>query len=159
VTQPTRAGRRLTRLPAALLGGVVALALAGAGSDAWSQGQIATTPGSTAPLASTHYYRSAELDARPGVKTHVEPEYPEAAARRGLSGTVVLRLYINENGAVDRVETLRARPAGVFERSAEQAFRAARFTPGMKDKHPVKAQMTIEVRFDTPPPARPAGWR
>ncbi|MGA7986432.1 MAG: energy transducer TonB, partial [Burkholderiales bacterium] len=112
-----------------------------------------------APLPSTHYYRSAELDVRPGIKTHVEPEYPEAAARRGLSGKVVLRLYINENGAVERVETLRARPAGVFERSAEQAFRAARFTPGMKGKHPVKTQMTIEVSFDTPPPVPPAGWR
>ena len=159
MTAPTRSGRRLARLPAALLSGVVALGLAGAGSDAWAQGQVATTPGRTAPLPSTHYYRSAELDVRPGVKTQVKPEYPEAAARRGLSGKVVLRLYINENGAVDRVETLRARPAGVFERSAEQAFRAARFTPGMKDKHPVKTEMTIEVSFDTPPPQRPAGWR
>ncbi|MFZ1910526.1 MAG: energy transducer TonB, partial [Burkholderiales bacterium] len=124
-----------------------------------AQGQVATSPADAAPPASAHYYRSAELDVRPGIKTRVEPAYPEAAARRGLSGTVVLRLYINENGAVDRVETLRARPAGVFERSAEQAFREARFTPGMKDKHPVKVQMTIEVSFDTPPPVPPAGWR
>ena len=148
MTQPTRAGSRSTRLPAALLTGVVALALGGVGSDAWPQGRVATTPGGAALQPSTHYYRSAELDVRPGIKTHVQPEYPEAAARRGLSGKVVLRLYINEDGAVERVETLRARPAGVFERSAEQAFRAARFTPGMKGKHPVKTQMTIEVSFE-----------
>lgn len=105
------------------------------------------------------YYPTRELDVRPGIKTRVQPEYPEAATRRGLSGKVVLRLYINENGIVDRVETLRARPQGVFERSAERAFSAARFSPGIKNKHPVKTQMTIEVSFDSPTPAPGAGWR
>ncbi|MGA8006570.1 MAG: energy transducer TonB [Burkholderiales bacterium] len=142
-----RAGRRIASLLAALLACGVTFASG------------ATPSRDAAPPPADGYYRSSELDVRPGIKTHVEPEYPEAAARRGLSGKVVLRLFINENGAVDRVETLRARPAGVFERSAERAFRSARFTPGMKDKHPVKTQMTIEVSFDTPPPERPAGWR
>lgn len=96
---------------------------------------------------------------RPGIKTRVAPEYPDAAARRGLSGKVVLRLYINEKGIVDRVETLSAQPKGMFERSAERAFHAARFSPGMKNKHPVSTQMTIEVSFDGPAPAPGAGWR
>ncbi len=158
MTGPARAGRRLTRLPAALPACVLALAFAGAGSEARTA-QAAATAESAAPQSSTHYYRSAELDVRPGIKTHVEPAYPEAAARRHLSGKVVIRLYINETGTVDPVETLRADPAGVFDRSAEQAFRAARFSPGMKNKRPVKTQMTIEVSFDSPPPALPAGWR
>ncbi len=111
--------------------------------------------------ARANYYPTRELDVRPGIKTRVHPEYPETAARRGLSGKVVLRLYINEKGIVDRVETLRAQPPGMFEHSAERAFSAARFSPGMKNKHPVKTQMTIEVSFDspTPAPAPGAGWR
>ena len=96
---------------------------------------------------------------RPGIKTRVHPEYPEAAARRGVAGKVVIRLYINEKGIVDRVETLRGQPPGMFERSAERAFRAARFSPGMKNKRPAKTQMTIEVSFDSPPPISGAGWR
>ena len=109
--------------------------------------------------APTRYYPARELDVRPGIRTHVEPEYPEAAARRSLSGKVVIRLYIDEKGAVERVKTLRAEPPGYFERSAESAFRAARFTPAMKNGRPVKAQMTIEVHFDSPPPPAPAGER
>jgi TonB family protein len=105
------------------------------------------------------YYPTSELDVHPGITMNVQPKYPEAAARRGLSGKVVMRLYINEKGSVDRVETLRAQPAGVFEKSAERAFRAARFTPGMKDKRAVKTQMTIEVSFDSPPPAPTGGPR
>jgi TonB family protein len=109
--------------------------------------------------ASPRYYPTRELDVRPGIKTRIEPEYPDAAARRSLSGKVVIRLYIDEKGKVERVETLRADPAGYFERSAEGAFRAARFTPAMKGGRPVKAQMTIEVHFDSPPPPAPAAGR
>ena len=158
MTGPARTGRRFARLPAALPACVLAIAIAGTGFDAWSD-PVTAASGRVTLRASTHYYRSVELDVRPGIKTHVEPEYPAVAARRGLSGKVVLRLYINDKGTVDRGETLSAQPAGGFERSAEQAFRTARFTPGMKDKHPVKTQLTIEVSFDSPPPALPAGWR
>lgn len=122
-------------------------------------GAIVCTIALQAAAAQPVYYPARELDVRPGIKTRVDPEYPEAAARRGLSGKVVIRLYINERGGVDRVETLRAEPAGVFERSAEKAFRAARFSPAMKNKRPVGARMTIEVRFDSPKAAPGGGWR
>ena len=97
---------------------------------------------------------------RPGITRNIEPQYPEAAARRSLSGKVVIRLFIDEKGSVERVETLRADPPGVFERSAERAFGAAHFTPGMKAGRAVKTKMTIEVRYDSPPPpALPGGAR
>ena len=96
------------------------------------------------------YYHTRELDVRPGILTRVEPAYPEAALRRGLSGKVVIRLYINEQGGVDRVETVRANPAGFFEQSAARAFRTARFTPGRKGKQAVRTQMVIEVSFEAP---------
>jgi len=134
----------LPRLAAAI---VVSIALHAAAAEP------AAAPGRTT------YYPMRELDVRPGIKTRVRPDYTEAAARRGLSGKVVLRLYISEKGLVDRVETLRAQPPGMFERSAERAFREARFSPGMKNKHPVRTQMTIEVSFDSPKPAPGAGWR
>ncbi|HYA39180.1 MAG TPA: energy transducer TonB [Candidatus Methylomirabilis sp.] len=100
--------------------------------------------------STTYYYRTRDLDVRPGILTRVEPAYPDTALARGLSGKVVLRLYIDEKGAVERVETLSAQPAGYFEASAEQAFRAARFTPGRKGKQAVKTQMVIEVSFEAP---------
>ncbi|HXF65587.1 MAG TPA: energy transducer TonB [Burkholderiales bacterium] len=101
-------------------------------------------------LPQPHYYLTRELDVRPGIMTRVEPEYPEAAARRFLSGKVVLRLYIEETGAVERVEILAAEPPGYFEESVRRAFGAARFTPGMKDGRAVRVQMTLEVSFESP---------
>lgn len=83
--------------------------------------------------------------------TRVEPEYPESAARRFLAGKVVIRLFIDESGKVERVVTLSADPPGHFERPAEEAFRAARFSPGMKDGRAVKVQITLEVNFEHPP--------
>jgi protein TonB len=105
-----------------------------------------------AALPTPYYYRTRELDVRPGITVHVEPEYPQRAALRSLSGTVVARLYIDESGRTDKVEIVRAEPSGVFEEAVEHAFRAARFTPAMKDGRPVRAQMLIEVKFDSPPP-------
>ena len=103
-------------------------------------------------LPEPRYYRSRELDAPPGIMVRVEPEYPEAAARRMLSGKLRIRLLIGESGAVERVEILEADPPGYFEASVERAFGAARFSPGTKGGRAVKAQIMLEVAFDSPPP-------
>ncbi len=103
-----------------------------------------------APLRAADYLPTNKLDVRPGIKTRVEPEYPERAARRFLSGTVRIRLFISERGTVDRVMVVKADPAGFFEESAERAFRAARFSPGMKGGRAVKVQMLLEVTYESP---------
>jgi TonB family protein len=118
---------------------------------AGAAGPASTEPPPVLPRP-TPYYATRELDVRPGIMTRVEPEYPEAAARRFLSGSVRLQLYIEADGRVSRVEILRADPPGYFEESTMRAFGAARFSPGMKDGKPVAAQMTLEVSFDAPPP-------
>ena len=133
---PAKRGHLLPRLAGAL-GAALALHVLAASSEA--------------PPSASRYYLTRELDVRPGILNRVEPPYPEAALRRGLSGTVRVRLFINETGAVDRVETVRAEPPGYFEQSAERAFRAARFTPGKKGTRAVKSQMLIEVSFEAPP--------
>lgn len=86
--------------------------------------------------------------------TRVEPQYPESALRRFLAGKVVIRLFIDESGHVERVVTLRADPPGYFETSVEKAFRVARFSPGIKGGRPVKVQVTLEVDFEHPPVPR-----
>jgi protein TonB len=102
-------------------------------------------------LPGPYYYSLAELDVRPWIKVHVEPQYPAAAALPGLHGVVVLRLYINEDGLVDRISTISATPEHSFEQAAERAFSAARYSPGMKNGRPVKVQLLVEVEFDAGP--------
>ena len=100
-----------------------------------------------ASAASARYYRTSELDVVPGIMTRVVPEYPQLARS---SGKVVIRLFIDERGTVERVAVLRSEPKGYFDASAQRAFLAARFTPGMKSGRPVRTQMTLQVDYHYP---------
>lgn len=158
---PHTAGGGLLRAAAA--GGVLAagaamlLAAPGAGFEARaatgarSQAPATRDASATPAVADSRHYPSNELDVRPGIKVRVNPDYPERAARENVSGKAVVRLYIDVNGAVERVEVERAAPAGYgFEDAAASAFRSARFSPAMKDGKRVRAEMRIEVSFDAP---------
>ena len=103
-----------------------------------------------AVLPQAHYFPTNELDTRPGIMVHIQPEYPPGALAEGVTGNAVIRIYINETGEVDDVVALSGKPPGVFEESAVRAFRLARFSPGAKGGIPVKAYATLEVLFDLP---------
>lgn len=110
-------------------------------------------PRESAPVAvlpQVHYFPTNELDTRPGIMVHINPEYPVGALAEGITGTAVIRIYINESGEVDDVVALSGKPPGVFEESAVRAFRHARFSPGAKGGIPVKAYAMLEVLFDLP---------
>jgi len=126
---------------------------AGAPRPAAALGAAASsTPSNTPAVPDSPYYVSTELDVRPGIKRRVQPGYPARAARENVSGKAIVGLYIDANGAVERVEVERAAPPGYgFEDSAAAAFRAARFSPAMKGGKRVRAKMRIEVSFDAPP--------
>ncbi len=93
------------------------------------------------------YKLRSALEQGPIPLVNIEPRYPPAAG--GVQGMVVLRLLINESGAVDDVAIVRASPAGFFEEAAMEAFRTAKFVPGKLLGRPVKSQMTIEVDFQS----------
>lgn len=91
------------------------------------------------------YFAGGRLDPGPRPLEDVNPLYPEEAKQQ--EGSVVLRLLISEAGAVDNVAVVRAFPAGLFERSALEAFGKAKFSPGRMLGVAVKSQITIEVMF------------
>jgi TonB family protein len=99
----------------------------------------------TALAPAPDYLFGAPLDPGPRPLGDIEPEYPESANLQ--EGTVVLRLLISETGIVDDVAVVRADPKGVFDDAALEAFRKARFSPGMVLSTPVKSQITVEVHF------------
>ena len=107
------------------------------------------SPSTRVPRAA-RYLAAHELDRRPQVLSHVEPNFPALALVP--TGRVVLRLYIDEHGGVDAVAAESADRTGAFEAAAREAFAAARFLPGMKDGVPVKALVRVEVLFGSPHP-------
>jgi protein TonB len=77
--------------------------------------------------------------------------YPPDATRRGVSGSVTLTLKLDETGAVQGVEVTDATPPGVFDQSALDAFKQARFAPAQKDGRAVKSLVVIKVKYALEP--------
>ena len=107
-------------------------------------------------IAAPRYLPADELDVRPQIRSHVEPAFPPDA--NVSEGRVVLRLLINESGAVDKAVVVHADPPGPFELAAVEAFSPAQFSPGRKGGVAVKSAVTLELRFGEAPSAD-AGMR
>ncbi len=87
------------------------------------------------------------VDRMPTPVQQIKPRYPLAARRRGQSGQVLLRLFVDQEGAVREVAVVRAEPAGLFEAAAVEAVRKWRFAPARAHGTPVGMWMTLPVRF------------
>ncbi len=95
------------------------------------------------------YFRSSEVD-EPAVPVERGPlVFPENAYVWKLAGSVRARVFINEEGGVDSVQIMEARPhRGIFEEAALEALRQVRYRPAGIGGRPVKSQKVIEVKFD-----------
>jgi len=98
-------------------------------------------------LPAPRYYRSNELDDKPGLAMAITPQYPATAMQTKQGGRVVLRLLINDRGGLDDISVLEAEPAGVFNDSALEAFRSARFVPGKLEGLDVRTQLDLELSY------------
>lgn len=94
------------------------------------------------------YFLSAEVDQKAEPIAVAPLIYPEDAYLRRIPGSVTLRVYLNETGAIDGVDILAADPPGMFDQAALDAVLATRFRPALLLARPVKNVKTIEIRFD-----------
>jgi protein TonB len=94
------------------------------------------------------YYSAREVDVHPRALHPIAPDYPEEAERQRLSGSLRLRLKLEESGQVSEIEVVEANPPGFFNQSALAAFHNARFSPAQKNGRPVRALVIIEVKYD-----------
>lgn len=77
----------------------------------------------------------------------VEPRFPVAALRDGISGWVKLRFSIDESGGVTDVEVLQAEPRGVFDREAARALRRWKYQHQVIDGRAIR-QTNLQVVLD-----------
>jgi TonB family protein len=125
-------------------------------SDAMSPGRtgagIASGPtvSGLPAYGESRYFTASELDHRPVPLLPIEPRYPGAAD--GRVGRVVLNLFIDQDGHVDKVVLVSGDHP--FDESAMWAFVQARFSPGVRRGAAVKSQMLIEITY-RPDEARP----
>ncbi|WP_457421290.1 energy transducer TonB [Roseateles sp. P5_E7] len=77
--------------------------------------------------------------AVPKVVKKVPPEFPNEAAKKGIStGSVKAKLNIEADGKVSSVEIIEAEPKRVFDRAVIAALMEWKFEPGEKASHEVK---------------------
>jgi TonB family protein len=80
----------------------------------------------------------------------IEAEYPEAARRGRVEGTVVLRLVIDAEGTVTSAEVVKSVDPAVDEVARAAALRA-RYRPARRGATPVAARVLTRVEFRLPP--------
>jgi TonB family protein len=83
----------------------------------------------------------------PALITAPLPNYPEAARLAGLEGEVVLRIIVDQSGAVDPdIQIVKSIPP--LNQAAIEAVRKWRFSPGRDhDGHPVRVLLEVPLRF------------
>ncbi|MGE4265405.1 MAG: energy transducer TonB [Desulfovibrio sp.] len=125
--------------------GTGAAAASGGGSGGGTGGGSGT--GSGQSVGSGTGQGGVAVDRMPVAVKRVKPVYPMDARRRGISGMVTLRLYVDAEGGVREVQVQAAEPVGVFEEKAVEAARKWRFEPALFKGAPVGVWMTLPVRF------------
>ncbi|MBU0592919.1 MAG: TonB family protein [Gammaproteobacteria bacterium] len=96
------------------------------------------------------YYPALEVDVHPTALQIIRPTYPDEAASSNVTGSVVLVLLLDESGKVQELSVEDANPSGMFEQSALDAFRNARFSPAQRNGRVVKSRMRIKVTYELP---------
>jgi len=115
-----------------------------------AQRNISETPleGLDVPIAPDRYYNSREVDVRAEPVNDITLVYPQFAYQQRIKGMVLLRILINERGAVDDVSVIDSAPKGMFEEAALKAALALQFSPAILRQRPVKSLKVVEVEFD-----------
>jgi hypothetical protein len=92
-----------------------------------------------------HYYAPEELSQRARIVQDIDPMLGVLADVPG-QGRAILKLWVNETGGVDRVDTESSTLDGMFEEALQTQFLSVWFQPAERTGIPVKSLMRIEVR-------------
>lgn len=90
------------------------------------------------------YYGIEKLSRRALVKRDIDQNQPALTKLAG-QGAVILMLFINETGQVDRIEIESSEVPGALTQELAEEFRKVLFHPAQIDGNAVKSRMRIEV--------------
>jgi outer membrane biosynthesis protein TonB len=99
------------------------------------------------PILVPTYYAAEQLTKHPKATSDVELDAPEIRSITA-SGTLILKLWINEVGAVDSVDIEKSEVPPPVSDSAIAAFKRLIFTPGEIVGRRVASMMRIEITYD-----------
>jgi protein TonB len=85
------------------------------------------------------------LSEKPEVVRQAKPDYPELARKAGIEGRVTVKVLINTNGDVEKVEVVKGHP--MLDDAAIASAKQWKFTPPKQRDRAVKVWMNIPIDF------------
>ena len=119
----------------------------GSGSDTGDPNgvDIGQPAANTTPVADTVFHPGAEV--KPAVVIYrVEPQFPQAALRIHMGGTVVVKCIVDKSGNVRDAEVVTS-SFGAFNEPALKALQQWRFAPGSFRGRAVDTWFELTIRF------------
>ena len=84
---------------------------------------------------------------QPTIVTQAQHIYPPEAVRRHQQGTVVLMLYINGNGTLDKVEIVKSSGYPSLDEAAIKEMKQSKFQPAMDGAIPIRSRAQASVIY------------
>lgn len=81
------------------------------------------------------------------VSAPVQPRYPRAAQKRGVEGTVMYEIWLDEQGNQIKQQLLTSSGTESLDRSALEAIKQWQFSPRIHQGVPVAHRVHIPIRF------------
>jgi protein TonB len=107
------------------------------------------TPAAQRPSATGSVHGGSIVrTAIPLYQRNPPPVYPALARKRGYEGTTILRVLVNETGAVDTVRVATSSGHELLDRAAMQAVAGWSFAPATRNGRSVTMWVMVPVRFD-----------
>lgn len=87
------------------------------------------------------------IEAKPLYKQNPKPVYPHLARRRGMEGTVILRVMVEESGTASSVAMHSSSGHILLDKAALQTVTTWQFIPGSKNGQPCSMEVFVPVQF------------
>lgn len=110
-------------------------------------GSVPPAPTATDAEDYNRVFSGREVTQKVRILDKPEPTYTESARKFSVQGTVIFRAVFSKSAEVTNVNVKQKLPHGLTQR-AMTAARAIRFTPAIKDGHPVSMWMELQYNFN-----------
>jgi TonB family protein len=93
------------------------------------------------------FFDSGDLDQPPRATSKFPPGYPPELLRKKITGRVVVRAMVDENGAVGEITIKESSGYPSMDRAAENAIKRWRYKPAIKSGREVRAPVVQPFNF------------